>query len=120
MKSVLESKELWKTMRPFFSDKKIVFSEISIEKNNRIISDDFDLPEKSSTFFEDDVRLLNVEPDEFYLSDTENLSDPVEIPISKLKNHPSVQAIKQNIPVLQDFCFSNTEVRDMLKATVQP
>ena len=120
MKTVLESKELWKTMRPFFSDKKIVFSKISIEKNNRIISDDFHLPEKSSTFFEDDVRLVNVKPDDFYLSDTENLSDPVEIPISNLKNHPSVKAIKRNIPVIQDLCFSNTEVRDMLKATVQP
>ena len=58
------------------SDKNTVFSQISIEKNNRIISDDFDLPEEFSTFFEDAVRLLNVKPDEYYLSDTENLSDP--------------------------------------------
>ena len=58
------------------SDKNTVFSQISIGKNNRIISDDFDLPEEFSTFFEDAVRLLNVKPDEYYLSDTENLSDP--------------------------------------------
>ena len=99
------------------SDKNTVFSQISIEKNNGIISDDFALFEEFSTFFEDAVRSLNVEPDEYYLSDTENLSNPVEIAIRKFENHPSVQAIKQNIPVNKDFYFSNTEVSDILKET---
>ena len=73
--------------------------------------------EEFSTFFEDAVRSLNEEPDEYYLSDTENLSNPVEIAIRKFENHPSVQAIKQNIPVNKDFYFSNTEVSDILKET---
>ena len=75
------------------------------------------MSEECSTFFEDAVRLLNIKPDEFYLSDTENLSDPVEIAIRKFASHPSVQAIKQNISVNQDFYFSNTEVRIVLKET---
>ena len=81
------------------------------------MSDDFVLSEEFSTFFEDAVRLVNVEPDEYYLSDTENLSNPVEIAISirKFENHPSVQAIKQNNSVNKDFYFSKTEVRDILK-----
>ena len=79
------------------SDKKTFFPQISIEKNNRIISDDFDLSEEFSTFFEDAVRSLNVKPDEYYLNETENLSDPVEIATRKFENHPSVQVIKQNI-----------------------
>ena len=33
MKNVLESKEFWKTMRPFLSGKNTVFSLIIIEKN---------------------------------------------------------------------------------------
>ena len=97
------------------SDKNTVFSQFSIEKNNGIISDDFALFEEFSTFFEDAVRSLNVEPDEYYLSDTENLSNPVDIAIRKFENHPSVQAIKQNISVNKDFYFSNTEVSDILK-----
>ena len=51
------------------------------KKNNRIISDGLDLPEEFSTFFEDAVRLLNVKSDEYYLSDRENLSTPVEFAI---------------------------------------
>ena len=68
-------------------------------------------------FFEDTVRSINFKPDEYYLSDTENLSDPVEIDVRKFEKHPSVQAIKQNISVNQDFHFCNTEVRDILKET---
>ena len=104
-------------MRPCLSDKNTVFSQINIEKNDRITFDDFDLSGEFSTFFEDAVRLLNVKSDEYYLSDTENLSDPVEIAIRKFENHPSVQAIKENISVNQDFCFSNTDVSNILKQT---
>ena len=75
------------------------------------------LSEEFSTFFEDAVRSLNVEPDEYYLRDTENLSNPVVIAIRKFENHPSVQAIKQNISVNKDFYFSNTDVSDILKET---
>ena len=84
---------------------KTVFSQISLEENNRIISDGFDLSEEFSTFFEDAVRLLNVKPDEYYLS--ENLSDRLEIAFRKLENNPSVQAIKQNILANQEFYFPN-------------
>ena len=75
------------------------------------------MSEEFSTFFEDAVRSLNVEPDKHLLSDTENLSNPVDIAIRKFENHPSVQAIKQNISVNKDFHFSNTEVSDILKET---
>ena len=53
-------------------------------------SDNLDLSEKLNTFFEDAVRSLNVKADEYYLIETENLSDPVEIAVRKLENNPSV------------------------------
>ena len=112
MKNVLDSEEFRKTMRPFLSDKNTVFTQISIEKINGIISDDFDLSEEFSTFFEDAVRSVNVKPDEYYLIDTENVNA-----IGKFENHPSVQAVKQNVSVNQDFYFSNIEVSDILKET---
>ena len=75
------------------------------------------MSEEFSTFFEDAVRLLNVELDEYFLSDTKNLSNPVDIAIRKFENHASVQAIKQNICVNKDFHFPNSEVSDILKET---
>ena len=86
-------------IRPYLSDKNTVFSQISIEKNNGIIYDDLDLTEEFRAFFEDAARSFSIKPDEFYLRDMETLSDPVEIAIRKFENHPSVQAINQNISV---------------------
>ena len=88
-------------MRPL-SGKNTFFSQISIEKHSWIIYDS-GLSEEFSTFFEDAVRSLNVKPDKYYLSDTENLKDSVEIPILKFENHPNVQSIMQNISVNQDL-----------------
>ena len=99
----------------FLSDKYKVLSQISVEKTNQIIPDDFVLFKQFRTFFEDAVRSLNVEPNEYYLSDTENLSNHVEIAIRKFENHPTVQTIKQNILVNKNFYFSNTKVSDILK-----
>ena len=70
-------------VKPFLCDKNTIFS--------------------FRTFSEDTVRSLIVKPDKYYLSDTENLSDPSEIAIRKFENHPSVQAIKQNISISKDF-----------------
>ena len=46
------------------------------------------------------------------LSNTENLSDPLEIGNKKFENHPNVYAIRQNDPINQKLCFSNTDVSD--------
>ena len=73
MKNVFNSKEFWKTMRPFLSDKNTIFLQISTEKNNQIIYLMTLICLKSLAlflkFFEDAVRSLNVKPDEYYLSD---------------------------------------------------
>ena len=48
MKNVMDNKEFWKTMRSFSSDKNSIFLQISIEKNNLVISDESDLSEELS------------------------------------------------------------------------
>ena len=58
-----------------------------------------------------------MEPDEYFLSDTENLSKSVDIAFRKFENHRIVQAIKQNISVNKDFHFYNTEVGNILQET---
>ena len=48
MKNVMDNKEFWKTMRSFSTDKNSIFLQISIEKNNLVISDESDLSEELS------------------------------------------------------------------------
>ena len=117
MKDVLDKEEFWKTMTHFLFDKNTIYSQISREKNNKIISSDFDLSEEFSTFSKDVLRSLSVKIDAYYLSETENLSDPVKIAIKMVENHLNVLPIKQNVSVIQNFCFSNTDVCDILKET---
>ena len=75
------------------------------------------MSEEFSTFFEDAIRSLNVESDESYLSDPENLNNSVEIVIRKFENHPSVQAIKQNISGKNYFYFSKIDVSGIFTET---
>ena len=49
------------------------------------------------------------------LGNTTNLSDPVEIAIKKFENHPSVQVIRENINLNQEFFFKEVEVDEILK-----
>ena len=69
MKNVLDNREVWKTKKPFLSDKNIIFSQISIEKNKKIISDDFDFFGEFNTFLENAIRLASVKLDKYYLND---------------------------------------------------
>ena len=78
MKNFLGNKEFWETIRPFLSDKNTVFSQISIKKKKLYLMTLICL-KIVPVFFEDAVRLLNVKPDEYYLSDTGNLNDLVVI-----------------------------------------
>ena len=72
-------------MEPFLSDENSFLAD-QLKNVNQTISDDFDLSEEFGTFFEDAVRLLNVEIDEYFLSDTKNLSNPVDIAIRKFED----------------------------------
>ena len=61
------------------------------------------------------VKSLNIKPKNLSLEDTTNLSNPVEIAIKKFQNHPSVQVIRENINLNQEFFFKQVEVDEILK-----
>ena len=114
-KDITDNKQFWKTIKPFLSDKNVNTSQITIEKNDKIFMDNFELSEEFSNFFENAVKALNIEPDEMYLNDVADLESPVDIAIKKFENHPSVKAIKENIIVHEEFEFCIEEVSNISK-----
>ena len=110
IKNITDNKQFWKTIKPFLSEKSIVTSKIKLKDKNKIISNDDKVAEEFSTFFENVVKSLNIKPRNLSLGNTTNLSDPVEIAIKKFENHPSVQEIKENINLNQEFFFKEVEV----------
>ena len=86
-----------------------------MKDKNKIISNDDKVAEEFSTFFENVVKSLNIKPSNLSLGNTTNLSDPVVIAIKKFENHPSVQVIRENINLNQEFFFKEVEVDEILK-----
>ena len=90
-------------------------SEIMLKNKTKIIFNDSKVAEESSSYFENAVKSLNIKPSNIIFGNTTNLSDPVEIAIKKFENHPSVEVIKENICVEQDFDFEQVEIGGISK-----
>ena len=82
-----------KFFRPLKTLKYIIFLQIRLEKNNKIISDNFDLSEVFSTFFRC-CQITQCQAIRIFSKKHKKWSDLVEIAIKKFKNHPSIIAIK--------------------------
>ena len=97
------------------SEKIKTTSKIKLKDQDKIISNDDKVAEEFSTFFVNAVKSLNIKPRNLSLKDTTNLSNPLEIAIKKFQNHPSVQVIRENINLNQEFFFKQVEVDEILK-----
>lgn len=82
--------------------------------NDKIISEETEIANAFKEFFNNAVKSLNLDCDDSLLSNTSDLSNPVDIAIEKFKNHPSIITIKNNINS-SPFEFSNTETDIILK-----
>ena len=112
IKNITDNKQFWKTIKPFLSEKIRTTSKIKLKNQDKIISNDDKVAEEFSTFLENAVKSLNIKPRDLSLEDTTN---PVEIAIKKFQNHPSVQVIRENINLNQEFFFKHVEVDEIFK-----
>ena len=95
IKNITDSKQFWKTIKPFLSEKIKTISKIKLKDQDKIISNDDKVAEEFSTFFENAVKSLNIKPRNLSLEDTTNLNNPVEIAIKKFQ-HGTFQNIPSN------------------------
>ena len=94
MKNITDNKKFWQTVKPFLSDKS---TSQSLVLDNQIISEDNDVAEALNSFFKNDVASLDLNINNFILSDISDLENPIEIAITKFARHPSILAIKNNV-----------------------
>ena len=66
LKNVTTNKELWKTVKPFLSDKVTTFPAISLVEKREIISDEFEVANSFSNFFENAIRSLVIKAVEHF------------------------------------------------------
>ena len=83
--------------------------KITLVKEDNIILNDKEVAETFNKFFLNAVKSLNILQNEYLMTDSGNLADPVEIAMKKIENHPSIIDIKNMIEVDKEFSFSKVK-----------
>ena len=113
---IIDSKKIWKTVKPLISDKCNVSNKINLMENDNIVSDDYEIAETFKIFFENAVKNSNVLGDSDSLSPTFHLDNPINIAVEKVKNYPSITLIKNNANVSNNFFFKEVNFSNIFKA----
>ena len=90
LKNITDNKKFWKNIKPFFSNKGISKTEITLIEGANIISNDLEVANTLNSFFEHAVTLLGIPQVNDYLIDHKYILDPIEAIIRKYSSHPSV------------------------------
>ena len=115
IKRLTDNKLFWKTIAPFLSRKGSSSSRITLVENNKVLSEDQDVANELNIFFETAVKSLNITENPHLLSDTNNLTDPVDIAIKKFEFHPSIQVIRENVTTTSPFDFTKIQLDEVYK-----
>ena len=105
---VKDNKTFWKTVKPFFTDKKNNSGKIILVENNEIITDDKNNAEVMNDYFVNVTKTLDIP--EFT---TENLPievgciDPIDEIIYAYSKHPSILRINEIVKSNDQFYFEN-------------
>lgn len=101
-------------MKPFLSNKGDFHKRITLIEGDKIISEDADVAETLSNYFDSAVRSLDICECRDVLTPVDDLNDPIDIAIKKYEKHPSILVIKQMVPAdIQRFSFRETTVVEM-------
>ena len=106
---VTDNKNIWKSIKPIFSDKCICSERITlVDDNNIITNDDISLATTFDDFFSNTVKTRDVKICSDLIINSDNIDDPVLRTIYMYSSHPSILKIKKNFTDLQSFSFKFT------------
>ena len=96
-KNITDNKKSWSTVKPLFSNKVRSNTYITLNEDEKLIKNEYQITNIFNTFFNEIVPNLGTKVDEGYLCNASNISDPMEKAIQKYKNHPSISIIKKMV-----------------------
>ena len=114
LKDITDNKRFWKTVKPFLSNKGDFHKQITLLEGEKIITEDKEVAEKLSNYFENAVKSLEIVDNKLILTPVSGIDDPIDIIIKKYEKHPSILAINEKVSLpLQKFSFLQTDLSDM-------
>ena len=84
LKEITDNKKFWKTVKPFLSNKEDFNKQITLIEGGEIISEDIEVAERLSNYFENAVKSLDILECKDTLTTVDGLTDPIDIPIKKV------------------------------------
>ena len=109
VKYITDNKLFWKTVKPCFSDKTKKNRNITLVREDKIISEDKDLAKVFNDHFCNIVEEQNIE----VTLDQDLEHTPVFNAIRKYKDHPSIIMIMKNMKTDNSFKFEHVSIRDI-------
>ena len=106
--NIIDNRKFWKTMKPFFSDKGVNTGKITINEDNKIISDDDRVAETLNSSFDETVKLKKFELTSDFIVKSIDDVNPIEGIIGKYASHPSTLNV-----INQTFLFQNVELSEV-------
>ena len=110
---VTDNKLFWKTVKPFISDKNKGNSKITLIEDDKIVSKDKEVAETLNNYFVTITDSLGLTENSDVITNTEDLTDPIDKAITKYSNHPSIRNIRNFAHNENTFHFDKVSVEDM-------
>ena len=120
---VKDNNIFWKTIKPFFSDKTNLRSQIKLTENDELIQNDDKVAETLNTFFKNAVSTLDINENSYIVNnESSTILDPVERAIKKYEIHASILLIKNKIGNQKSFKLEGINVSNIVKEikTINP
>ena len=114
VKKISDNKTFWKTIKPNFTEKTIKDQKITLVENDSVISEDSELAEVFSKYFENVVKNLNIQRPFF----SQEHDDPIANAITNFEQYPSILKIKENRNVCSPFSFEPVSLDEIIKETL--
>ena len=105
-KNITDNKKFWGTVKPLFSNKVRSNTYITLNEDEKLIKNEYQIANIFNTFFIETVPNLGTKVDEGYLCNASNISDPIEKAIQKYKNHQSMSIIKKMVSTVHENFLS--------------
>ena len=112
-KSVTDDKKFWGTVKPLFSNKVRSNTYITLNEDEKLIKNEYQIANIFSTFFIEIVPNLGAKVDERYLCNTGNISDPLEKAIEKSSKHLYHQNMISIVDKNNKFSFERITADDI-------
>ena len=100
-----DNKLIWKTVKPFFSNKGSFGNKIKLVENDELLQDDKNIAEEMNNFFKNAVLTLDIKENSYITNySIPYITDPIEKAAEKYKFHPSILK-KQNSKLILLILF---------------